>query len=360
MATIEDSPRAFGAPGIPPRWTLSAKDVVGTAYSSVSKVWFTISRGVLNEVYFPTIDQPQIRDLQLLISDGETFFHEERRNLQCTTEYLGEHGLGVRIVSHPPDNSYRLIKEVIADPHQPTVLINVRLEAEPATLKKLHLYVLLAPHLAVAGWGNNGNAARITGREFLSAHRNGTWLALAANVPFIKRSCGYVGTTDGWQDLSSNFKMDYEFASAPDGNIALTGEIDLRQGASFTIGLAFGHSLHRAVTALFQSLGTPFSEHRTRFLEQWDRACRHFHPLAEFAGDGGMLYRRSRELLLAHEDKSYPGALIASLSIPWGEAKGDEDLGGYHLVWTRDMVNSATALLASGDVATPERALVYL
>ena len=52
--------------------------------------------------------------------------------------------------------------------------------------------------------------------------------------------------------------------------------------------------------------------------------------------------------------------MIASMSIPWGEDKGDDDLGGYHLVWTRDMVNSATALLAVGDTATPLRALIYL
>ncbi len=80
----------------------------------------------------------------------------------------------------------------------------------------------------------------------------------------------------------------------------------------------------------------------------------------KFSGDGGNLYRSSFDLLRAHEDKSYPGAFIASLSIPWGEAVGDEDQGGYHLVWTRDMVNSAAALLAAGDRITPLRALVYL
>jgi glucoamylase len=72
------------------------------------------------------------------------------------------------------------------------------------------------------------------------------------------------------------------------------------------------------------------------------------------------LYRISHNLLLAHEDKTFAGALIASSSIPWGQSKGDEDLGGYHLVWTRDMVNSATGLLACGDMSTPGRALVYL
>jgi glucoamylase len=83
-------------------------------------------------------------------------------------------------------------------------------------------------------------------------------------------------------------------------------------------------------------------------------------PLTGASFDKGNLYNSSYSLLLAHEDKSFAGALIASLAIPWGEAKGDNDQGGYHLVWTRDMVNSATALLAAGDTATPLRALIYL
>jgi len=360
MATLENSPVATGGPGIAPRWTHSAKDVVGTAYSTASRVWFTVSGGVISEVYFPTLDQPQIRDLQFVVSDGETFFHNAHRNLESTTEYLGEHGLGVRITNADPEGRYRIIMEVIADPHQASVLIDTCLEGDPDLLPRLHLYAVLAPHLEVGGWGNNGNVARIAGREFLTAHKGETWLALAATAPFVNRSCGYVGTTDGWQDLASDFRMDYNFAAASDGNIALTGEIDLSAGYRFTLGLAFGRTLHRAVTTLFQSLGIPFAEHRSRFLEQWDRVCRHLHPLDKFSGDDGMLYRRSRELILAHEDKHYAGALIASLSIPWGEAKGDEDVGGYHLVWTRDMVNSATGLLAAGDIVTPLRAFIYL
>jgi glucoamylase len=64
--------------------------------------------------------------------------------------------------------------------------------------------------------------------------------------------------------------------------------------------------------------------------------------------------------LLAHEDKTYSGAFVASASIPWGQSKGDDDLGGYHLVWTRDMVHTASALLACGRAETARRALVYL
>src|SRR5271166_2343686 len=263
MAILEHEPKAFGAPGIPPRWTRSAKDVVGTAYSTSSQIWYTASAGVINEVYFPTIDLPQVRDMQFLVSDGQSFFHEERRDMTSDIEYLDEHGLAVRVTTRDLNGRYCLTKEIIADPHLPCLLVDARLDgADPDFLAKLHLYVLLSPHLGVAGWGNNGNAALIVGHEFLTANKNGIWLALGASVPFVGRSCGFVGATDGWQDLNSNFKMDYHFSAAENGNIALIGELDLSTTKSFTLGLGFGHSLHRATTTLFQSLGKPFQESR--------------------------------------------------------------------------------------------------
>jgi glucoamylase len=118
--------------------------------------------------------------------------------------------------------------------------------------------------------------------------------------------------------------------------------------------------MHAAITALAQSLALPFSTHRARFVDQWHRVSRERSRLEAAGQDQGLMYSISRNLLLAHEDKTFAGALVASVSIPWGDAKGDEDLGGYHLVWTRDLVQSATALLATGDTQTPLRALVYL
>ncbi len=360
MTTLRNESSAPGGPGIAPRWTRSDKDGVGTAYSSSSRVWFTVSAGVLDEVYYPTIDRPQIRDLQYLITDGATFFHDERRHLESTVEDLSHHALGFRITNIDPEGRYQIVKEVIADPHHACVLVHTRLEGDPSVLAKLRLFALLAPHLEVGGWGNSGNAADVAGQAILTAHKGGTWLALGASVPFLRRSCGYVGTTDGWTDLAENFQMDWQFDSAENGNIALTGELDLSRGQEFTLGLAFGSGTHDAVTTLLQSLGIPFVRHRERFVDQWNRACKKVRPLGHVSGDGGDLYHRSHSLLLAHEDKVFSGAFIASLSTPWGESKGDEDLGGYHLVWTRDMVQSATGLLASGDTDTPLRALIYL
>ena len=352
---------AFGAPGIPPRWTRSSKEGLGTAYNTASRIWFTLSHGILNEVYFPTIDSPQIRDLQYLVTDGETFFHEERRDLQTKLEYLDEHVLGYRITNSDPANRYRIVKEIIADPHLPCVLIHTRLEGEEEFVKKLRLYALLAPHLEGRGWGNSARKLNVAGKDLLVAHRGEIQLALGATVPFSRASCGFVGASDGWTDLQRNFKMDWEFDSATDGNVAVMGELDLAASRTFTLGLAFGFRRHGATSVLLQSLGVPFEVQREKYNEQWRRACTGILPLRKASSDDGHLYRVSHSLLLAHEDKTYPGAMIASMSIPWGEIHGDEDgLGGYHLVWTRDMCNSATALLASGHSKTPLKALIYL
>jgi glucoamylase len=351
---------AFGWPGIPPRWTSSSKQGVGTAYSTSSRVWFTISHGVLNEIYFPTIDRPQTRDMEFLLTDGESLFVEEKRDLLTSVEMLEQDSLGYRVTSRDPDGRYRLVKEIISDPHQPCVLVHTTLEGEEALLQRLKIYVLLAPHLDVSGAGNSAQRLRVSGDNLLVAWRNGMALAMGADAGFSRTSCGYVGFSDGWQDLHDNFRLDWQFDSAEDGNVAVVGELNLRDRREFTVGIGFGRGQHAAITVLKQSLALPFPGQRERFIEQWHRASLHLRQIDGASGDHSRLYRISRSLLLAHEDKTFAGAIIASASIPWGEAKGDEDLGGYHLVWTRDMVNSASALLACGDSITPLRALVYL
>ena len=351
---------AFGQPGIHPRWTHGGKDGVGTAYAASSQIWFTLWNGIITEVYYPTVDRPQLRDLQYLITDGKSFFHDEKRHLKHKFERLSDHALGYRCTNSDPDGRYAVVKEIITDPHLACVLQRTKLTGDESFISKLQLYALCAPHLEVGGWGNNGYVTELNGRKILMAQKEGTWLALAATVPFSRTSCGYVGRSDGWTDLSANFQMDWEFDHANDGNTALTGQLDLTAYREFTLGLAFGDTQHHAITTLFQALGTPFEEHHKRYREQWDRTSAHQMPLEKVSSDKGNLYHSSFSLMLAHEDKSYPGALIASLSIPWGEAAGDKDQGGYHLVWTRDMVNSASALLASGESATPLRALIYL
>jgi glucoamylase len=351
---------AFGGPGIEPRWTHGNKDGVGTAFSADCKLWFTVWRGVVTEVYYPLVDRPQLRDLQLLISDGKTYFHDEKRNLHSVTERTAGPALGYRITNTEREGRYAIHKEVIADPHLPVLLQHVRLERKVPMPDPLSLYVLAAPHMDGSGWGNNAYVGRLAGREILLAEKNGTWLALGANVPFSRLSCGFVGASDGWTDLQAHLGMTWEFDRATDGNVALTAELALGDRTEFTLGLAFGRGRQHAVAALLQSLSTPYEAHRLRFGQQWGRAAGHLRPFAHRSGRLHDLQQESYCLLLAHEDKSFPGAFVASLSIPWGYAKGDQDRGGYHLVWTRDLVQIAGGLLAAGDRTTPLRTLIYI
>lgn len=360
MTTLKHQKQAFGKPGTRPRWTRSDKDGVGTAYSASSRIWFTLSQGILNEVYYPTIDSPQIRDMQFLITDEETFFHDERRDLKPKTERLCDNSLGFRVVSEDSEGRYRIEKEVITAPHAACVLVKTKFVPLKTDASKLKLFVLLAPHLDIGGWDNCGNVAHELDREILTAHKNDHWLALGCTARFKRTSVGYVGNSDGWQDLNADLHINWDFDEAKNGNIALVGEIDVTDKSEFVLGVALSDHLHGASTSLLQSLSIPFDNHRKKFQEQWLRACDDRANLERGSQDKGALYRSSHSLLLSHEDKTYHGALIASLSIPWGEAKGDEDIGGYHLVWTRDMVNSATGLLAAGNTATPFRALIYL
>lgn len=360
MTIIRGSNEAFGKPGIEPRWTQGNKDGAGTAYSADSRVWFTLWNGVVTEVYYPTIDRPQIRDLQYLVTDGESFFHEEKRHLISETKRFPGHTLGYRVVNSDPEGRYRIIKEIIVAPHLPCLVQHTQLEGEDDWLAKLRLYTLCAPHLQGGGWGNNAYVTEALGQEILVAEKGGLWLALAASIPFSRLSCGYVGQSDGWTDLVDDYQMDWEFDRATDGNVALTGELALEGKRQFTLGLAFGEGRHSAVTSLFQTLGIPFEEQKKKYVAQWTRPCQKLLPLEKVSCDGGKLFGASYSLLMSHEDKTFPGAFIASLSIPWGEAKGDEDMGGYHLVWTRDMVNTTMGLLAAGNVQAPLRALIYL
>jgi len=356
---LDDDGPAFGSPGLPPRWTSSKKDAVSTAYAASSRVWFTVSHGTLNEIYHPTIDRPQTRDMELLFTDEETFFHEEKRDLLYDFQYIDPNALAIRLTATDISGRYTVTKEFISDPHHPVVLMNVKITGDEDVLSRLKCYALLAPHLDGGGAGNSARSLDIAGDRCILAWKNNYSLALGADCGFTRSSCGYVGTSDGFTDIRAHLRMTWNFGQALDGNIAMMGEIDVSKRREFTIAIALGDGHHSSISSLMQALSTPYAQNRQRFIDEWHRAL---PPavLAAASTDGGKLMRASQAVILTHEDKTYSGAFIASASIPWGAAKSDDDLGGYHLVWTRDMVQSATALLACGRVETARGALVYL
>ena len=350
---------AFGPPGIEPRWTHGDKEGIGTAYNSSSRVWFTVWHGIVTETYYPTVDRPQIRDLQFLITDGSTFFHEEKRHLICHTERKESEVPMYLVTQTDPEGRYRIEKEILSDPHLGVVLQRVRVVKSKNFSAPLHLYLLCAPHLNVGGCCNTGRVVEINGRKVLEAEKDGYYLTLSCSVPFSSASVGYVGSSDGWTDIHQNLKMTHDFDYAPDGNIALCGEIP-EDFTEFVVAMSFGNTMHAAATKMFESLSEDFDDTKSRFSDQWKRAYSKLIDLSPASSDGGALFRTSYSVLMSHEDKTFEGALIASLSIPWGEASHDDNRGGYHLVWPRDMYNSSTAMMACGNLDLPRRTLIYL
>jgi glucoamylase len=355
-------PDAPGSPGIPPRWTSSDKSGVGTALSATSRVWFTLSHGILNECYYPRVDQACIRDFGLIVTDGSSFFAEEKRDTECAIRALEDGVPAYELVNthRPADGAaprFRIIKRVLTDPFRDVVLQQVHLEVLSGP--PLRLFALLAPHLVNAGTNNTAWLGDYKGQAMLFAEGGGAALALASSTPFLARSVGYAGISDGWQDLSQHFSLSWAYERAVDGNVALVAELALSEDGPITLALGFGRSPTEAAFRARASLLDDFAGLARRYATTWrdwqaglrklDRPCR---------GHNG--YRVSTAVLRAHEAPSFPGGFIASLSIPWGATKGDDDLGGYHLVWPRDLVETAGGLLAAGAFDEAVRVLDYL
>ena len=351
---------APGWPGIEPRWTSSAKTGVGTALNLHSRVWFTLSHGILNEIYFPRVDQACTRDLGLIVTNGRDYFSEEKRH--CTFQNLPlEPGVpAYQLTNTCIQGRYRIEKEVFTDPWRNVVLQKIRFVPLTGKLGDYRLHALLASHLANFGYGNTGWVGDYKSMPMLFAQRDSCALALACSVPWLRRSVGFAGTSDSWQDLSQNFQITREYDRAENGNIALTGEIDLTAGnGEFILALGFGGVWAEAGQQAISSLLTSYESIRTDYVLRWKNWQNTLKKIDEKPRERD-LYRASVAVLRSHESKDFLGGIIASLSIPWGFNKGDEDLGGYHLIWPRDLVENAGGLLAAGAPHDALRVLHYL
>jgi len=333
---------------------------VGTALNQHSRVWFTLSHGILNEIYFPRVDQACTRDMGFIVTDGSVFFSEEKRH--CTFENRPfEPGVPAYELTNTCNSGrYKIYKEVLTDPYRNVVLQKVRFEPLQGQLSDYHLYALLSPHLANAGYGNTGWAGDYKGVPMCYAEHKDTALAMACSVPWTKMSVGFVGDSDGWQDLSQHFQMQWDYARAENGNIAFTAEVDLAAcKGEFVVALGFGGMWAEAGQQARSSLLEDFADLRQHYVMHWKNWQNTLLNLEDPTRQHS-LYRASTAVLRTHESKEFLGGIIASLSIPWGFNKGDEDLGGYHVVWPRDLVETAGALLAAGAVGDSLRVLRYL
>jgi glucoamylase len=331
---------AFGGPGVAPTWCSSDKDFVTTALGT-SRLWATVGHGIVNEVYWPSTGEPQIRDLGFYLVGKEHWIDLKR---VCAYE-LGTPGpyLPALTVTHQGDD-YQLTLEILPDPRRDVLLVRYNLKGE------YQLVVLLAPHLGSTGRDNSARIAEGLG----FATGAGLALCLGADPPLTQLSCGYVGHSDGWQDLNQHGVLTYSFEDAANGTVAITAEATAPAGV---LAVGFSGSERGARTLVRCSLADGFDALRAEFLQTWDAwgAQLRLPRPTEVLGDAALL---SATVLKIHEDRSYPGAVVASLSVPWGSST--DTLGGYHLVWPRDATLTAFALLAANQRADARHILSHL
>lgn len=348
---------APGRPGAPPRWSHGSKTAGGTSRSDASLVWFTVGRGVLNEVYYPRIDSPCTRDLYMIVTGPGGFYSDEREDAEHRVEWLAPGVPGFTVATTCKRGRYRVEKTFIADDRLSVVLQRVRFTGL-ADGNRVFAYV--NPHLAAHGAGNTAWVGRYKGQTTLFAERGDVALALLCSTGYTAASAGFAGKSDGPDDLTKHGRLTQVFTRAAEGNVGLIGEVDLAGGSEFTLALGFGLGSGEAAYHASGGMKRDFPEAVRLYADRWTAWQDQLLPLDGVAR-GRDLYRVSTAVLMSHTNKSIPG-VVASLAIPWGDHRGDDDLlqGAYHLVWSRDLGQHGSGLLAVGAVEETRRLLEYL
>jgi glucoamylase len=349
---------APGAPGAPAFWTPADKDGFGTATSLTSKVWHTLEQGELTEVYYPDLGTPAVRDLQLVVTDGKTFAERERDATEHHVELVDQRSLTYRQIDTATSGRYRIVKTYATDPAHNALVIDVRFQSLDGGSYKV--FALLDPALSNDGNDDSGTAAH--GALLTSDAKAGS--ALVAHPAFGRTSTGYLDSSDGWTDLRDDFRMDWTYRASPSGNVAQTAEtrLDGRRHQHLQLALGFGDSAKGALKTARASLGRGFEHVASDYARGWHHYLRSLKPEPQSAAPYGAEYDVSLMTLAAHEDKTYRGGFVASPTMPWAWGTGFEQpvSGVYHAVWSRDLYQIVTAMLAAGDRGAAERALEYL
>ncbi|NBB64770.1 glucan 1,4-alpha-glucosidase, partial [Pseudomonas sp. ODNR1LW] len=376
---------APGAPGAAPVWSSAAKTGAGASYEAyvdgqyrdggrtgpVSRVWFSIADGVLTETMYGLIHEAQIKSLRFALVTPEGLAIEGT-DTTARTEYLNTDAQGrplspaYRVTTRDKAGRFEIEKRVFTDPDRNALVLRVVITALSGDVSP---YLLLEPHIANTGIDDHGQVTR----EGFHAWEGDTHLVLKPSQAFDKASVGFVGVSDGLTDLR-NGQMDWAYASTGEttGNTMMTGALPrLRAGQSlsrdFVIG--FGADEAQARAAADGSFQTGLDEVLARFNGEGERvgwedyvaSLTELPRIAEQATDGGELAYASALMLKVQEDRTHAGALIASLSNPWGDTvDASKSSTGYKAVWPRDFYQVAMALAALGDKETPLAAFNYL
>jgi glucoamylase len=357
-AATARSDTAPGAPGAKAWWTPADKDGFGTAASLDSKLWHTLEQGELTEVYYPDLGTPSIRDLQLVVTDGRTFADRERDATTHRVELVDDRSLTYRQIDTAKSGAYRIVKTYVTDPSRSTLLVDVRFQS--LTGRAYRVYALLDP--ALSNDGNDDSGTTSHGALLTQDAKAGS--ALIADPGFGRTSTGYLDASDGWTDLRDDFRMDWTYRSSPNGNVAQIAQtrLDGVRKRHLQLALGLGASSSAALANAKTSLSHGFHVVARAYAAGWHRYLASLQPRPASAAPYGPEYDVSVMTLAAHEDKTHRGAFIASPTMPWSWGTGFEQptSGVYHAVWSRDLYQIVTALMAAGDRGAAERALTFV
>ncbi len=351
---------APGSPGITPSWSPGPKDlVVGVPKG---RVVAALGQGIVHEVFWPSVGRPQVRDVGFLII-GNGWWEEVKKPASYRLEVLDPKVPLATITHEIRGGSFEL--EVVVDPDSDALVIHYVL-SHPESCK---IMLLASPHLSGSGWHDNA----IADGQGLYAYENGSSMAILCSAGFTSTSAGYVGFSDGWQDVSHHNDCLWSYSEALDGNVALSGVLGANSG---TIVLAFAETLDKAKTTAREILTESYGSLRQRFqnswsqssaatlaLESWEVQTPFVSSALELRNPGlTVACEISEPVIRVHMDQQNRGAIVASVATPWGAHAlvGDENRGGYHLVWGRDCVETALALFSLGRYSDVRDILTYL
>ncbi|WP_419251766.1 glucan 1,4-alpha-glucosidase [Caulobacter sp. ErkDOM-YI] len=378
LAGVASAQTAPGAPGAPSTWAYAAKTGVGAAYEAyvdgaykdggrtgtVSKVWFSIADGVLTETMYGLIHEAQIKQLRFAVQTS-TGLAVEGTDTVAKTEYLHVDAQGrplspaYKVTTTDKQGRFVIEKRIFTDPDRQSLFLRVTVRALKGSVTP---YLLLEPHMANTG----ANDAGAAGKTALTANEGDKFLTLKGSKPFVAASAGFIGASDGLTDLKDG-KLDTLYASTgPErGAIMLTGQLPSTDNeVSIDYAIGFGPTAAASAAAANGSLKTGYVKVLAGYNSGWEgwlTSLAELPRLREAAMDGGKLVQASALMLKVQEDRTYAGALIASLSNPWGDTvDASKPSTGYKAVWPRDFYQCAMALAALGDIQTPLAAFHYL
>jgi glucoamylase len=366
-----------------PTWASAAKTAVGASYEAyvdgryqdggptghVSRVWFSVADGVLTETMYGLIHEAQIKRLRFAVVT-ETGLAVEGQDTTTTTEYLHTDGQGrplspaYRIITTDREGRFEIEKHIFTDPDRDSLMLRVTVRAMRGAVTP---HILLESAVANTGVGDTG----ATSLTALSASDDGTALALVGGAPFTHATVGVVGVSDGLMDLRDGvLHGQRSHAFSAHGGLMLSAALPaVAEVQTFEFALGFGADVAAAQAQAQGSLQAGAAAVLAAYngegaavgWEDYMAGLPDLERVAAQSTDGGRLAFVSALMLKVQEDRTFAGALIASLSNPWGETSSSaRSATGYKAVWPRDFYQVAMAFAALGDRETALAALRYL